>query len=274
MRERRPRILLPNQPVAGSSVEHFYHFLLSYFLPIEAYVRHRHLTEIVLRDCGPLNPWFDLLSTSARITIAPRDEVAGLVESAGEGGRRVVLLKSFERHHDRRRRGLNHIAGRVAQRLASTGQLASEPTTLIERIAPDSFYDTIAENLSAGSQRRSIPNFAELLSHLRQVTSLQVFHGELMSPEQQVACMRETRVLIAQHGAGLTSMVWMRRGGLIVEILPLETGSDLRFLFSDLASELGHSYLAVSQASPHAPVDVESVVTAFQRGNVENRTWG
>jgi capsular polysaccharide biosynthesis protein len=169
---------------------------------------------------------------------------------------------------------VSRIAELVAERLAVAGGYHGESTSLIERIAPDPFYDTVAENLSAGSQRRSIPNFGQLLSGLQREAPIQVFHGERMSPEDQVLRMRETRILIAQHGAGLTNMVWMRKGGHIVEILPDQTGPDLRFLFRDLALELGHSYVAVSQASLHAPVDVQSVVAALQQGKVASRTWG
>lgn len=43
------------------SVQVFYHFLLRYFAPITIWLRKDGSKRIAVRDCGPMNQWFDLL---------------------------------------------------------------------------------------------------------------------------------------------------------------------------------------------------------------------
>lgn len=81
--------------------------------------------------------------------------------------------------------------------------------------------------------------------------------------EAQVELMRETRVLVAPHGAGLTNMVFCAPGTQIVEI------ADLSFPnpnFYALASALGHDYWLVrgEGVGEGHPLDVDMVGDAAQ----------
>lgn len=62
--------------IAPGSVEHFYHFVLQYLLPL-------YEMEIadgiagkgyVVRDCGPMNVWFDYAFGPDAFTIVPREK--------------------------------------------------------------------------------------------------------------------------------------------------------------------------------------------------------
>jgi hypothetical protein len=247
-------------PNAGSSVEHFYHFLLSYFLPIERHVARSGSNHIVVRDCGPMNVWFDVLPDNVRVDIVPKQEIESLRASPSNPFRSpLVLLPTLENKGRRRRSQIRQACARVRSRLG-LGVIPGEgATTLIERLPGHPFFDTQAENLTAGTARRSIANSDELFRALNEVTPVGVFRGENMAPRDQVEMMSRTGVLVAQHGAGLANMVWMPARSSSIEILPRTTPSSVRFLFRDLAHDLGHAYVAVDQDDLHSVVDVTSI---------------
>ena len=90
---------------------------------------------------------------------------------------------------------------------------------------------------------------------------------EELSFEAQVDLMRETRVLVAPHGAGLTNMVFCAPGTQVVEI------ADLAFPnpnFYALASALGHDYWLIrgEGVGEGHPLDVDMVGDAEQLGRV------
>ncbi len=54
------RMLVPAQ--WNGSVQHFYHFFFGYFMPVVLFQERTGMDEFAVRDCGPMNPWFDLLA--------------------------------------------------------------------------------------------------------------------------------------------------------------------------------------------------------------------
>ena len=75
----------------------------------------------------------------------------------------------------------------------------------------------------------------------------------------QVELFARAKVLVAQHGAALANMIWMKPGGRIVEIMP-EVGKFYAH-FKQLALTCGHEYAMVKQENRHASIDVEVVVS-------------
>ncbi|MAL97649.1 MAG: hypothetical protein CL583_04270 [Alteromonadaceae bacterium] len=93
--------------------------------------------------------------------------------------------------------------------------------------------------------RRRLVNEDEVWPLLEPLGFERVFMEEL-SFEAQVQLMRETAVLVAPHGAGLTNMVFCPEGARIVEI------ADLGFPnpnFYAVASAMGHNYWLVQAES-------------------------
>lgn len=92
------------------------------------------------------------------------------------------------------------------------------------------------------ASRRRLRNEEELWP-LLEANGFERVHMEELSFEAQVGLMRETSVLVAPHGAGLTNMVFCAPGTRIVEI------ADLSFPnpnFYALSSALGHQYRLVA----------------------------
>lgn len=89
-----------------------------------------------------------------------------------------------------------------------------------------------------GASRRRLVNEDEVWL-LLEPQGFERVRMEDMTFEEQVALMRETSILVAPHGAGLTNMIFCPKGAQIVEI------ADLSFPnpnFYALASALGHDY--------------------------------
>jgi capsular polysaccharide biosynthesis protein len=85
-----------------------------------------------------------------------------------------------------------------------------------------------------------------------------------ISPVAQVAIFRETKLLIGQHGAGLTNMLWMDQGGTVVEVLPPRPAHDPPF-FLNLARACGHRYFSIDQRDDHADIEESRFQTTVRK---------
>jgi protein O-GlcNAc transferase len=65
--------------------------------------------------------------------------------------------------------------------------------------------------------------------------------------EEQVEIVRNSDVLVDVHDAGLSHMLWLKPGSVVVEILPRNIGHKG---FRNLASILGHGYFSAHAAQP------------------------
>jgi hypothetical protein len=69
-------------------------------------------------------------------------------------------------------------------------------------------------------KRRVVSNMNELIHHLQplpNVSSVSVVHLEELTFQQQLQVVREAHILIGNHGAGLTHMIFMSDGSHVVE---------------------------------------------------------
>jgi hypothetical protein len=69
---------------APGSVEHFYHFLLGFFVPLIFHLfqkwEHAQFSRLIIRSCGPLDPLIGELGDN-RIEIIDKDEHRQIVRS-------------------------------------------------------------------------------------------------------------------------------------------------------------------------------------------------
>lgn len=264
-------ILIPTNP--EGSVEHFYHFLMSYLLPIDEYLSKEHSQSIRVRDCGPMNPWFDLFSSQTQIEVLPVQKVK---EATNLQSMNSIELPSLEYPWWRRGYLAKTVRARFMwwqrssliqesrKRILLRHGFSIEPQgfqlTLINRVSSPDYYLTDAEIKTSGADRRSIPNFEELTDALSALSSVKVFEGENLAPLEQLQELSQTTILVGQHGAGLANMVWMKPGGVIIEILPDGMPSRASAYFRSLARSCGHHYFVVYQEGKHSPVDINLVL--------------
>ena len=254
---RRRTMLVPN---SYGSVEHFYHFLLGYLVPAAQWIERTGATEVTVRDCGPMTPWFDLLRPRADVEVVP----PGLMLKLVVGRHRPMAVMPpldnpmlFDSH------ALRGLAGglRAAAGVASAGDPSGILVT--DRGPAAAYYASDAsENRTAGTDRRSIPNMAEIADALGAIGPVTFADAAALSPREQIEAFAGARVLVGQHGAGLANMIWMAPGTTVVEILP-PMGPSVWTLFSDLADAMGLRYARVLQESMHSPVAAADVVAAI-----------
>lgn len=117
----------------------------------------------------------------------------------------------------------------------------------------------------ADAPRRHLRNERELLATLKSYE----FNFALLNGKRlvdQIAMFRACRLLVGLHGAGLTNMLWMPKGGEVIEIR--RRGDCRNNCYYVMASALGHrySYLLADDAvaaqgthSAELTLDVESL---------------
>lgn len=264
----------------SGSCEHFYHFMLGYLLPLATYLARRGIADnwsIALRSCGPLDRILrelDLpgLLLCERFTHAAFKEIVACAPWAA-----IDEIRGFDFGHLPAERVLYDVAGIktgtdfLRRRLASAVDTATaridaawsgRPRVLmIERGESDPFYQSsLAELKTSANQRRSIGNHTELAAAMAAAfpgfRNLQI---ETTSLAEQVAWFGLTDILVAQHGAALSNILWMRRGSHVIEIVP-DVGTNHRDLFSQLAKVCGLPYSRFRQsAGPFGPVPVQDL---------------
>ena len=264
----------------AGSCEHFYHFLLGFLLPLAAYIVRRGIAEdraIILRDCGPLDRILRELAlpgllccerfthTSIRKSLehspwAEIDEIKGF--DFGHLPDEKVLYDAVSIGI-----GVQFLRRRLASAIGTAkieikaSWTGSPRVLMIERGDADPFYQSsLVELKSSANQRRSIGNHAELAARMAaDYPGFRNVRLESASLAEQIAWFGLTDILVAQHGAALSNIIWMRRGAHVVEIVP-DTPSGARTLFRRLADVCDVSYTCLRQAAgTFGPVPVEDL---------------
>lgn len=256
---RIPRMMAVPANWQGSP-EHFYHFMLGYFVPLVLWQERTGAMEITVRDCGTMNTWFDLLRPGTDVELmAPGIMLERVLSHRQER----VILHDWDNPTRFHRRSLSEVRATVLARTAGTPEeVVKTRITLLERRPnPDFFHGPQAETPGGGSQWRSIPNIGELAEALAPLGSVSVVDTAELAPHEQVKLMSATDLLVAQHGAGLANMLWLPNGAGVIEMLP-PLPQTIDAIFSNLAAALSIGYQAVPQPDLHAPVDPAAVAEA------------
>lgn len=241
----------------GGSVQHYYHFLLAYLFPVTLWVADHPDARPVVRDCGPMNPWFDVVSEGGFTVVPP----GVMLHHFARGAPATVLPasddpESFDGHR------LARFRTEVLERAGVEAPEEASSIMLVRRGRSDPYYATEAsEQRSSGAFRRSIPNVADLADALSARWPTRLVDPAELDPAEQLRLHAGTRTLIGQHGAGLANMIWMPPGSAVIEVLP-PMPDHLSVIFANLAAALGHRYTVIPQQDAHAPVDADELASA------------
>ncbi len=278
MSEKREVYVFPT-PGLGS-VQHFHHFLYAMLVPLldQWYTltsRHRS-ARIFVQSCGPFDKVLKELNLP-RIEIAPPDPaLKRRVQKQiadGDQGVEIVLLKRHDyprsyrgrvyrvardllsfRHADTINSHVEHINSRFKP--------GSPRILMIDRAKPDAFYASKhSEVKTAGSERRSIPNFAELAAALDEkfgnVLPVTLEGKTLL---YQMALFSSVDLIVCQHGAALANLIWSRPGTRVIEIMPADIAENHAYnAFGRLTPCVDAEYWRLSQETSHSPVDAAAL---------------
>ena len=263
MTRRRWRIRRPMLVPATwqGSVEHFYHFLLGYFVPLVRWQEQTGKMEFSVRDCGPMNPWFNLLRPQSDVDLMTPSWMLQRYLT------RKQEYRVFHEWDDPRRfhkRTLRHVASTVLSRIQQqeTPTRSNQITVIERRPSPDYYLTGSSDAYASGSDWRSVPNLQDVVDRLQGMGEVQLIDTAILKPVEQVHLLAETDVLIGQHGAGLANMMWMKPGSTVIEIQPpLITPIDR--IFASLAGAMSLDHLTVAQTDEHAPIEAAAIQRAM-----------
>jgi hypothetical protein len=177
-------------------------------------------------------------------------------------GVEAVRLMGFDQHQAFPVEVIRRAIASLQERLAPATSVSTR-ILLVDRGVPDPFYASRAVLRRSGRDRRSLPNAGEIEDALRCALRVPVTRVLLegMSLSEQAAQFRAASLIVAQHGAALTNLVWSGPSTRVVEIVPCDFQHNAA-CFRQLSHALGLDYRQVAQAGPHATVDVQVVVKA------------
>ncbi|KAA8498886.1 hypothetical protein FVE85_6471 [Porphyridium purpureum] len=177
------------------------------------------------------------------------------VERAARAGEHIIA--AFDRSYDRSKPS-------VPKPLRAK---ESEPcrvgVTLVKRRDTRTLAEGFEESLS--KWLRAFADESSLGKQRRANTQLRAIFFEGMSLAEQIKAMQETDVMISVHGAGITNVLWMRRGGALVEILPPAYVAN----FGTNAVRAGLDYVAFN-----ASADTESLRSCVDLPSAPGETVG
>ncbi len=124
-------------------------------------------------------------------------------------------------------------------------------------VRPPAFYiDGSAEFQGGGSTRRSISNLDRLVEHISTHSATALVAFEDTSPAEQLRIINQTDVLIGQHGAGLSHLLFLHDNAALVE---LNSANLLLPHFRLLSERTGREYHELVIDGFHATLSDEMI---------------
>jgi len=265
------------------SVEHYYHFFFGYLVPLCSYLSvspaARGDAHLLTRSCGPMDRILHELDIQRLELVEKR--VHRRLAKAGrlDPSSRIVEVTGtdlgrdhHEYDHGMIARARRYILRRCRQRIEIHRETLhrtwppDRPRILVvDRGDSDPFYVTRrSERKGAAMQRRRVANHDAIVAGLQGVFRNTISRRlERVPLAEQIALFEAADVVIGQHGAALSNLVWMRCGRAVVEINPRINGR-LREHFERLATGRGLVYHRVVQRDAFAKVPPERVVATVR----------
>lgn len=144
--------------------------------------------------------------------------------------------------------------------IRSLRQNYSESANFLE---PSKFSHRIYISRSR-AQRRKIANEAEVLSLLEEF-QFQTVYFEDRSFEEQVQIAQHAKYLVANHGAGLTNMLFMQAGASVLELRLENDGSNNCYFSLASALELKYYYQTCAGENPDESSHMANLIVDIER---------
>ena len=272
-------ILLKIKPNYGNR-NHYYHFFFGIFIPLLDFFRtENHIVfgknlEYLIETCGPFDTFFKLLPCKvtpiSHSVFLKAEEALCLNE---------ILLKGYDgtKYYDKNTfEGARSFFCKIHESSLRSSELnyskywsdTHKKILVVSRGRPLEFYSQIGR--TSGNLRRSIPNINQLENSLENVVLIEL---EGMSLINQVNLFSNADIIIAQHGAALSNIVWCKRKAIIIEIIPNKKRK--KGHFRRLSKIICLKYFEVIQDGDHSIIDTEEIkkIVYNNKLGVRARLW-
>jgi hypothetical protein len=269
------------------SVTHYFHFLFGAFFPLlEYHIDHQKNNFRIMTDVGPFKSIlcempFNIVEICGPLKVAQNAVQKAHDDKSVFNGMAVldkasIQLKAYDTFNDRfysSDRGWNKLSPQSFQRIISyldnnvpryIREIPTHDIILIER-KEEAYYKDVKSDRTeiystSGRQRRSISNHADLAEALLEKFGAPKFVNlalERASLFYQYHIFSNAKVVVAQHGAALANIAFMRKKCHVIEIVPKQCEWNH---FRNLADYCGAIYTKVSQETEFSAVDVAEIV--------------
>lgn len=245
-------LLIPRPPRRGSgNIERYYHFIFDLLIPLHSLLKKApEDVNFVIKEFGLLTPYLEQVFPN-RIKVIDRcDSTQNMSKMRLDGmnpkfvhlARRAIL--SFKKD--------------IFDALEIKPKAASRTVVLlVERLPPDPYYLKAAVSEGGGASRRSITNHGELYDRLKKSlnSSYELLNIRLenLTLKEQIRCFSNATIVIAQHGAGLANVIWMKPGSRVIE---LNHNNNQLNHFRIISQIMDHRYCFFKTDGKHATIDI------------------
>jgi hypothetical protein len=268
-----PFLVLPG--LSHGALDNYFHFMFGYLLPfIEIFSPIRAGQRFQFCDCGPMNRiLLNLPGFNTQVVTAQHMVMAMSGAFAAMAGRPRITVPGFDSvqayslsRFIRVRGAMSRHFGPRIDAAGATFPAASKErfVLVVDRAPPHPYYqgDGVTAGLS-GTTRRSVPNMAALAEAIGARHPVVMVRLEDLDLFEQIHLFARAWRVVAQHGAGLANLIWMRKGATVVEIFPDTPESKVQDYFGPLAKVLGLSRTVLPQDDAHAEVPVGALWNAW-----------
>lgn len=249
-----------------------YHFLLGHLLPLYQQMEHPAGNAVRVQSFGELDKWLTFIDRKKKLRITTPAII--LRDLANNSDKRLLrnlidlpYLVQFRVHDywDRfeyfDKRPIPEIAAKLVALANENGSARINSEESIEYLILDRKVNAAAQE---SPQTRVISNLGELRSSLANLGTSNLIFGPEHEPAEMIRRVNQAKVLIGQTGAGLTHMLWLSPGSLVIE-LTISPSAKVEVpawkdCYAALAARLGHRYMRIEvQNSWNEPIDAELV---------------
>ena len=233
----------------GGNIEHYFHFIFDLVYPLVQILNQVETNaKIYIYSFGVLSKFVHEIFGD-RVRVISQNKQLNHVKVANLVGMHPACVSESIKQMD-------HFVDDMLSMLNLSRNPNPNKVLLIERMPPAAYFLKKAKIKGAGASRRSIKNHNELKRAIQKSIhpdfEFQNVRLEKMSFKEQVKAFNDATLVIGQHGAGLGNAVWMKDGGVVVELNWLS-----KPYFRDLCQKTNKIYLEKNYDEAHIKVDTK-----------------
>lgn len=266
MRRKSLPVLLV--PITRGPLHNFFHFFFGYFVPLYWRQMREPESPMAVVAVAPHKEWLDLLpgNPPKRLNSLKAMKHSYLSRKSGYSpDYRVEGVLGWDKWEKFPTRPLQEIAREIRRTIGNrpASSLDGKPAdilVLLRNHQPRFFSENYG--LPYGATKRDIPNLEELVSELEGKYSIKALDPGSLAPREVISLFSRAKLVVGQHGAGLTNCFFLPPGASIIEICwPELSASDYAPIYGLLAESLGHRYQQLPiQDSAFSEIDIGDLI--------------